>query len=152
MNVVVGKSRIGKGLFVAKDIKKNGVLFSVVGTIRREEYSPGKSYLSLGQRWLAIGKETWLIPIRTSPWWYLNHSCKPNVGLKGTRTVIAMRKIKKGEQVTIDYSITEDDPYWKMKCACGQRECRKVIQSIRFLPKRLFRKYKGYIPKWLQRK
>jgi len=62
-----------------------------------------------------------------------------------------MQNIKKGEEITIDYSITEDDPYWKMTCVCGQIECRKVIQSIRFLPKKLFRKYKQHIPEWLKK-
>lgn len=152
MNVVVDKSKIGKGLFAAKEIKKNEVVFSVVGKIHHEGYSSGKSYLSLGPRWLAIGKEIWLIPKRTSKWWYLNHSCKPNVGLKGTRTIVAMRNIKKGEEITMDYSITEDDPYWKMNCVCEQKGCRKVIRSIRFLPQKLFQKYKRYIPEWLKRR
>ncbi len=151
MNVVVGKSKIGKGLFAAKDVKKDEVLFSVVGKRHHEGYSPGKSYLSLGPRWLAIGKETWLIPKRTSKWWYLNHSCKPNGGLYGTKTVIAMQNIKKGEEITIDYSITEDDPYWKMQCRCREKGCRKIIKSVRFLPEKLFQKYKRYIPGWLKR-
>jgi len=32
-----------------------------------------------------------------------------------------MENIKKSEQITIDYSITEDDPNWNMKCECREK-------------------------------
>jgi len=89
MNVIVGKSKIGKGLFAAKDIRKNSFLFSVQGKKRKEKYSP--SFARVGPRWLAIGKETWLLPKRTGKWWYLNHSCNPNAGLKGKKLLLQCR-------------------------------------------------------------
>ena len=62
-----------------------------------------------------------------------------------------MDNIKKGEEITIDYSITEDDPYWKMKCGCSNKDCRKTIRSIRFLPEKNFKKYRPFIPKFLKK-
>ena len=68
----------------------------------------------------------------------------------GIRKVVAIKPIKIGQEITIDYSITDDDPFWKMKCKCKNRNCRKVIKCIQFLPKKLFNKYKPFIPKLLQ--
>ena len=140
----------GKGLFAKTDIKKNEAIFSVQGRIIKEsKYYAGSSYKT-GPRWLTIGKNTWISPLRSNPWWFINHSCKPNAGLRGKVTVVAMKNIKKGNEITIDYSITEDDPFWQMKCECSHNNCRKAIRSVRFLPWGIFRKYEPFIPKFLQ--
>lgn len=139
----------GKGLFAKKDFKKDEVLFVIKGTIRHGAYISG--FYSEGPNWVTIAKNTWLSPFDQNPWRYINHSCDPNAGLKGKVTVVAMKNIKKDEQVTIDYSITEDDPYWKMNCRCGEKNCRKVIKSIRYLPLKIFRKYDNYIPNYLKK-
>ena len=139
----------GKGLFAKLNIKKDDVLFVVKGRmVQDDNYYPGDYYKS-GPRWLALEKYTWLVPLRTNLWWFINHSCKPNAGLRGKATVVAMKNIKKGEEITIDYSITEEDPYWKMDCNCGEKNCRKVIKGIKYLPHNFFIKYKLYIPKFL---
>ena len=61
-----------------------------------------------------------------------------------------MMGIKNGKEVTIDYSTTDDNPIWKINCRCSSKNCRKTIGSIQFLPLRLFKKYKPFIPKFLQ--
>ncbi len=140
---------LGKGIFAKADIKKDEILFIVKGTIKKNEYGP--EFSVEGPNWLALAKNKWLSPFDNNPWRYINHSCNPNVGLKGKVTVVAMKNIRKNEQITIDYSITEDDPYWKMKCNCEQTNCRKIIRSARFLSRTLFKKYKKYIPKFLKK-
>ena len=138
----------GKGLFAKKNIKKGEVIFIVKGKIVKGLY--GADYSQVHPRCLAADTNMWLSPLRTNPWWFINHSCKPNAGLKGKVTVVAMKNIKKGQEITIDYSTTEDDPTWTMKCRCGHKNCRKIIRSARFLPEKLFKKYKPYIPEFLQ--
>ncbi|PIN86663.1 hypothetical protein COV19_04080 [Candidatus Woesearchaeota archaeon CG10_big_fil_rev_8_21_14_0_10_44_13] len=141
----VRRSKIeGKGLFAAADIKKDEPILTVKGRIIKSYYDP--KWYNEGPRWLSLREKVWIAPHSSNPWRYINQSCNPNAGLKGRTTVVAMRKIKKGEEITIDYSITECDPYWKMECLCGEKNCRGTIRSIRFLPKRLFRKYEPYIP------
>ena len=98
---------------------------------------------------LQLGKNLWLQPKIGSFGRYLNHSCKPNAITKG-RQVIAIRDIKANEEVTIDYSITDDDVFWEMACKCKSKACRKVIKSVQFLPKSLFEKHKSIIPKFLR--
>ena len=147
--VFVSKSTNGKGLFAKKDIKKDEFLFAVKGkSIKDDKYYKGKYYL-WGPRWLAVGKYKWIIPLRKNLWWFINHSCNPNVGLIGKNKVIAMKNINKNEEITLDYSITEDDPNWKMKCKCKNKRCRKIIKSYRLLPEKLKEKYKNYTPRWM---
>ncbi|MFH1758970.1 MAG: SET domain-containing protein-lysine N-methyltransferase [Patescibacteria group bacterium] len=149
LKVYIAKAdNLGNGLFAKKNIKKDEVIFITKGVVEKGSYDP-KLY-DIGPNWLAIAKNTWLSPFNDNPWRYINHSCNPNTGLKGQVTVVAMKNIRKDQWITIDYSITEADPYWKMRCMCKQKNCRKIIRSIRFLPSRLFEKYKKYIPKFLK--
>lgn len=141
-------SNIGKGLFAKKNIKKDEVIFIVKGKIKKGPYS--RDFFKTGPNWLAMDKKIWISPSDNCPWRYVNHSCRPNAGLKGKVTVVAMKNIKRTEQITIDYSITEDDPFWKMRCKCGQKNCRKIIKCYRFLPARLKNKYKKYTPYFLK--
>jgi len=148
--VYVAKAgNLGKGIFAKSDIKKDEIIFIVKGTIEKGDYN--SEFYTEGPNWLALSKHKWLSPFDNNPWRYINHTCNPNAGLKGNVTVVAMKNIRKDEQVTIDYSITEDDPYWKMKCNCGAKNCRKIIRSVRFLSPSLFKKYKKYIPKFLRK-
>lgn len=50
---------------------------------------------------------------------YINHSCKPNAAVRGTR-IVAWECIPAGEQITIDYRKTERFPLAEpFACACG---------------------------------
>jgi hypothetical protein len=65
---------------------------------------------------------------------YLNHSCNPNVFLNTTTfEIIALRNIKKQEEITFFYPSTE----WQMdapfNCFCGSDNCLHTIQGASFL-------------------
>lgn len=79
----------------------------------------------------------------------INHSCEPNCGIKNLFQVVAMRNIKKGEEITWDYEMTEDSDWWRMKCTCDTPSCRKIIGAYSNLPKLIRKRYKGYISTWL---
>jgi len=138
----------GKGVFAKAECTKGKQLFVVQGTAVKAPYGPD---YHIGPRWLAVGQETWVVPSRCDLWWYINHSCKPNAGLKGGRRVIAIRDIKPGDEITIDYSTTEADPYWRMECSCGESNCRRVIRSIQYFSPRDFARYRPFLPRFLQR-
>ena len=147
--VYIKKSKIaGKGIFANHNIKKNETILIFSGKVVKDSYGPN---YQIGSKWLGIGKCVWLNISKDNPGRFTNHSCNPNAGFNGNRTLVAMKNIKKNEEITFNYSITEDDPYWKMKCSCRSKNCRKTIRSIRFLPNNLFQKYKLFIPKWLQK-
>jgi hypothetical protein len=59
--------------------------------------------------------------------WYLNHSCEGNCGFNEEGDFIAIREIKKGEELTYDYGLAESNPAFMMECTCGSESCRRVI-------------------------
>ena len=59
---------------------------------------------------------------------YINHSCEPNLIsriVKGHILYFALRDIKRGEELTIDYHFSPDVD--KVPCACGAPACRGTI-------------------------
>lgn len=59
---------------------------------------------------------------------YINHSCDPNVEsriVRGHILYFALRAIKPGEELTIDYRFGADVE--KHHCACGAERCRGTI-------------------------
>lgn len=148
MRTVGGNNQRGywKAIIATRPIPAGGRLFTVTGTVVKLRYDDN---YRVGPRWLAVGYQAWIKPASGNLWRFINHSCNPNAGLRG-RTVVALRRIKKGEEVTIDYSITEDDPYWRLHCHCTSKNCRGTIRSIRFLPAKTFRKYLPCIPIFLR--
>jgi SET domain-containing protein len=61
---------------------------------------------------------------------YINHSCEPNAYMKilyGHILFIALRDIKPGEEITIDYESTLHSD--KKRCICGAPSCRGTINK-----------------------
>lgn len=58
----------------------------------------------------------------------LRHSCDPNVFLDMSELWLwALKDIKKGEQLTMDYAATEDKLLRQFACRCGSSDCRGWI-------------------------
>ncbi len=58
----------------------------------------------------------------------LLHSCDPNaVILPEKLEVWAVKDIKTGEAITVDYAATEDRIVLQFPCGCGQSNCRRWI-------------------------
>lgn len=146
--IYVSESSInGRGLFAACDLKRGEEAFEVVGKIVRMHPTTKEESMKYPD---AIGLKDglWIDPV--PPFKYINHSCAPNLGMSGERSFVALRDIKKDEELTFDYSISEHS-LWEMECNCGSASCRKVIRSIEYLPVDLFRSYFPYIPEYFQR-
>jgi SET domain-containing protein len=85
---------------------------------------------------------------------FLNHSCNPTCGFRGDITIVAMRDIKKGEEITMDYAICSNNKrsIGIEECLCGSEICRKTISSTDWKNKDIQKRYKGYFAPFLQRK
>ena len=81
-----------------------------------------------GPDYVGVALNVWIDPL--PPFKYLNHSCRPNAAVTRRRTVVALTSIPAGEEITIDYSTTEADPYWSMACSCGDPVCRRKLLPI----------------------
>lgn len=64
-----------------------------------------------------------------SKWRHFNHSCSPNMGFAGQRSlnVCATRNIKKGEELTMDYRDLMDSTMPPFKCSCQSINCDGII-------------------------
>ena len=143
----IGKSKIHKkGVILNKDVKTDEIIFRFVGRRIKNELIPWH----YGRTWLQIGYLEFIIPTPGTAGSYLNHSCDPNVGIKGRNTIVAMRPIKKGEEVTMDYALSDSLPLWHMSCNCGAKNCRKVIKPYQDLSYQRQRKYVKYTSKYIK--
>ncbi len=143
------KSRIeGTGIHATKSFKRGETIFIFNGDPIHWVVKDQKTSLA-GPNWVGFKKDTWIVV--KAPGIYLNHSCKPNAGIQGAKKIVALRRIKAGEEVTIDYSITEEDPLWYMNCLCGEPDCRKKIRSIQSLPIAAFKRYLPFVPTYFKK-
>lgn len=139
----------GKGVFALKSIKRNEKIFRFSNNLIYINHKPG-CHCKICCRCINLHENYWLYPKDSPLGWSLNHSCNANAYIKG-REIFALKNIKKNEETTIDYSTTNVDEKWKMYCHCKTKKCRKIIRSIQFLPRRLFKKFKGKMPKFIER-
>ena len=147
-DLYIGKSSIaGRGIYANEDIEAGEFVTGMNGKIVYKVFKT-KSDLNTGKTWVGIGGNYWVVP--AFPVKYMNHSCNANLGYKTPRRLYARRKIKKGEELSIDYSTVEDVIEWNMPCSCHAKECRKIMRSIQFLPRKIFLSYLPYIPKFYQ--
>jgi len=72
------------------------------------------------------------------PYLYFNHSCDPNSALTGVSSLIAIRNIKKGEEIVYDYSLTVAESF---TCLCGAKNCRGAFYDSMALPKILLTRF-----------
>jgi hypothetical protein len=82
---------------------------------------------------------------------YLNHSCDPNLGIKDSLKLIALKDVKIGEEVAFDYAMTESSDF-EIKCLCGKSNCRRKITGEDWKRKDLQEKYKGYFSDYIAKK
>ena len=83
---------------------------------------------------------------------YINHSCEPNAGLGGQITIVAMHRIRPGDEVTIDYAMCDGSPYDEFDCACGSSHCRGRVTGNDWRDASLWKRYAGHFSPYLQRR
>ena len=151
----------GAGAFASRNFKKGEKIIDFNGPRVPYKQMPSP-YSEVDDHYVQIGKKLFMGPSGGIDD-YVNHSCDPNSGLiiKGKKVfLIAIRNIKKGEEIVWDYSTTmyeaEFPDKWEMDCDCGSPKCRKRIVDFKDLPERLQQKYikagvvPGYIIKTLK--
>lgn len=129
----IGRSRIHRwGVFACENIPKNKYVVEYTGELlnrkqhaalvaqnRKHIYTyqlDAKGYWSLDGAVRGSGAER------------VNHRCDPNIwaDIIGKRVFfISLRRIKKGEELTVDYSFDPDET--PLTCHCGSRKCRGTM-------------------------
>jgi hypothetical protein len=142
----------GRGLFARAPIAAGAIVAVKGGAIMdgaslariRDQVSPAE---------IQIEDDLYIAPTTTAEvddnLLCLNHSCGPNVGVRGQITFVALRDVAAGEELTIDYAMIDGDPAERMHCACGAPGCRGVITGDDWRRPELQRKYAGYFSRYL---
>lgn len=126
----VKSSEHGYGLFAKTDFAKDSVIGRIKGKVVSDEKHDPRYVMEMGNDKLLVPK---------APFRYLNHSCRPNCELfdwadeppnpkTGVKDLYlgAIRKIKSGAELTIDYSWPAS---FAIPCHCGSKKCRGFIVS-----------------------
>lgn len=146
-NIYHGTSKIdGMGVRAGENIPKNKVIARIKGELKFKVNKNKKDALS-NPDWVGVKKDIWIDPEK--PYKFLNHSCSPSAGIRGL-TIISIRAIQEGEEITIDYSTIEGDKRWTMLCKCKEKKCRGVIRSIEYLTPDQFNQI-PYIPAYFRK-
>jgi hypothetical protein len=151
-SLTVRKSGIhGYGVFAAKSFKKGEYIATVHGSkvIYKSHYKGQSNRYS---DWIGVGKDTWIDPV--DEFQYINHSCSPNAGAKGSRVlkVYALRDISVGEELTLDYATIEADGEFIFENNEPPNEhYRKFVGPVQSLPEEVYERYLPYIPAYFQK-
>jgi uncharacterized protein len=145
----------GRGLFATADIAKGEVVAVKGGYIISREQFREKITPRLGSVEIQIGDDLFIAPVteeeRDGSMLYTNHSCDPNLGMRGEITFVAMRDIRAGEELTHDWATTDDDDY-SVECKCGAPNCRKVLTGKDWQRPELQARHAGYFSAYLAKK
>lgn len=143
----------GRGLFAREAIAAGAIVAVKGGAILdRAEYTKVRDAVSPAE--IQIDDALYIAPRRAADVeanvLCLNHSCDPNVGVRGQITFVAMRAIPANAELTIDYAMIDGDPTEEMTCACGAPLCRKLVTGNDWQLPELQQRYAGYFSRYLQ--
>jgi uncharacterized protein len=147
----VAKSKFGKGIFAARDIKIGELIMNFKGMIisGNELGKVAKKGRNALTDPLQVSDDRFMLIL--SPYVLVNHSCDPNSGLKNITKLVAIKNIKKGDEIFLDYSSVWLEGF---RCRCGSRYCRGYISEFDSIPKLTQRRYikLGIVPKFILNK
>jgi hypothetical protein len=83
-------------------------------------------------------------PMSVADFLSLNHSCDPVLGWADDRTLVAIRDIAAGSELTTDYALALDTDGALVWCRCDTYRCRQVIEGDDWRIPQLQQRYAGY--------
>jgi hypothetical protein len=114
----------GRGLFVREPIAAGEPLLRFEGPLGDK---PTRMSVQIG-----VGRHVYIAP--DAPEQFVNHACEPNGGLEfPSFTLIALRPLAVGEEVTFNYLTSEWDMGAPFQCTCGAPRCFGMIRGYRWL-------------------
>ena len=144
----------GRGLFAIRPIAK-GEIVAIKGghvmdleRLRRLRHRIAESYLQVEDGFYVGSRRP--VEVRRNKL-FINHSCEPNLGIRGQLTFVARRPIKAGEELTYDWAMEENSGV-ATRCACGTPRCRQQLTGRDWTIPALQRRYRGYFAAYLEEK
>lgn len=132
-----GNSIAGYGIYATQDLAPNELIFKgeemnqrIVTRRYVEQNWDIKEKEIFAKYAYPLSNEVYLLwDDNPSGWAPQNHSCDPNTGYVGLN-VVALRAIKKGEELTLNYASFLDETMEPFNCRCGAPNCRGLITGI----------------------
>ena len=101
---------------------------------------------------IQIDDELYLVSPGATDGDWVNHSCDPNCGMRGTNLVVAMRDIAVGEELSFDYAMSDGSDYDEFECGCSAATCRGKVTGRDWMEPDLQRRYRGFFSPYLARR
>lgn len=151
-----GPSRIaGTGLIAREPISKNELVVVKAGRIMNKQILDDNEKIVSGAE-AQIYDDLFIAPLTKTEFdasmARMNHSCEPNVGFGGNILVVAIRDIKAGEELTLDYAMMRSDEGYTLECNCRSKSCRKRVTGNDWMLPDLQKKYSGYFQWYIEQK
>ena len=141
------------GVVAIKDIKK-GEVVGVLGGIIVSSKEMEEYWKIIGHVGIQIDDDFFIVPStreELKETGVFNHSCNPNCGFDGSIKLIAIKNIKKSEELTFDYAFCET-LIREFECKCNSKNCRKIIKPTDWKIPGLQEKYFEYFSPYLKEK
>lgn len=131
-----GNALAGYGIYASADLNKGAVIFygeeaehRLVTKRHVEETWTAKEQTVFRHYAVPLSDEVYAIwDKEPQNWAPQNHSCNPNTGYDGLN-VVAVKDIRKGEELTLDYACFLNEEAAPFACRCGASNCRGVVQG-----------------------
>lgn len=136
------------GVFATKEIQRGTEVIAFAGPARRIWEIPERFW----EHCFQVDYDTYVLPKAGSFGWYINHSCNPNCLVRGERELVSLRSIRKGEELTFDYSTNVGWGGFVMECECRSGNCRRTILSYDRLAEETKRRYGEMVSPFLLRR
>jgi len=131
----VGRARTGLGLFATAPIAKGDTIVEYVGeriptrvAQELDRRRTNKYLFEIDRHWTIDGSS------RKNLARYVNHACKPNAEaelVRGRMLYRAVKRIRPGEEITIDYGEEHMQLYFRNGCKCAGCGSKPVVPSRR---------------------
>lgn len=139
----------GIGTFATHAIRAGERLIWVSGGIvyTSEDWRAGRVQLAPEQYNEGQIADDLFIATPKSLYYYVNHSCDPNM-----LNDVAWRDIAAGEEITTDYAYCEAFPGYRLgPCSCGSSICRGWVTGNDWKLPALQQRYRGYFTPYIER-
>jgi uncharacterized protein len=126
----VQTTRSGHGLFSLHNFEEDTIVDKFQGEVVAYSKIPADQITDAYE----IDDNRWIVPRNHAR--YINHSCDPNCYLSQALDLVSLRRIQKGEELTIMYNEVTVDKYMKsgyklpqwdqrrsFECQCGSYKC-----------------------------
>ncbi len=139
----------GLGVFATHPIQAGDLIAEFIGvpySADRESYLPS----IMKDRCIQIGPKTYVFAENRLAE-KINHSCRPNCGVREKTKIVAIYPISAGEEICWDYRMSENSDWVLENCRCGTDRCAGRIEGYDSLPEDIRLEYlkRGAISTWL---